>query len=427
MQNDEKFVIEGLGGARKLKGEVRISGSKNFTLPAMASVLLFENELVLKNTPEIEDVFRMSEILEKLKIKIKKTKNQITLKSPNKLNPEIDNEIAKKLRGSIVLLGPMLGRIQKVIIPHPGGCAIGPRPIDLFLENFKKMGAMVKKKNDKYILTIKNKLKNTKIIFRQQSVTATTTFIFAGILGQGKMILENCALEPEVTELAKYLKESGAEITGIGTSRIEIAGRNGKLLKAKKPLEIIPDRIETGSFAIIGVLAGKEITIKDCEPNHLTVFLETLREAGGKFVIGKNEIKILKSKKLKKINVTTHEYPGFPTDLQSPFTILLTQAEGESTIFETIFENRLKYTEDLVKSFGAEIQMFDTHHIIIKGGTKFKNGKVESPDLRAGLAFVIAGIIASGKSEISNAYLIDRGYENIEKKLQKIGLKIKRV
>lgn len=425
MQNNQKFIIEGLGGKKTLKGTVSISGSKNFTLPAMAMALLFKDPLTLKNVPEIEDVFRMAEILEDLGVEITRGKNELTLKPRVEIKSEI-GEIANKLRGSIVLLGSIMGRTGKVIMPHPGGCAIGPRPIDLFIENFKKMGVKVQEKNSIYTFDSKGEVKNTELIFRHQVVTATITFLLVAVLGKGKMILENCALEPEVVELAKYLKENGALISGIGTTRMEIVGRNGKLLENPKPLTIIPDRIEAGSFAILGALAGEKIKITNCEPSHLTVFLETLKDAGGNFKINKNEIIVSQSKDLNGISIRTHEYPGFPTDLQSPFTVLLTQAKGESVVFETIFENRLKHAEDLVREFGAKIQILDTNHIIINGGTPLKAGKVESLDLRAGFAFIIAGIIAKGKSEISNIYLIDRGYENIEQKLQKIGVKITR-
>ncbi len=425
MNKKTKLVISGLDGKRELSGEVSIAGSKNFVLPAMASALLFENELVLENVPELEDVSAMAEILKKIGVKIERQNDKMTLKSGNNLSSEIDFEIGKKMRASIILLGPLLGRTGKTTMPHPGGCAIGRRPIDLFVQNFSKMGTKISLENEKYEFSTSG-LKNEKIIFKNQSVTATTAFVLAGILSKGKMIIENSALEPEITELLKFLTNSGAEISGIGTATLEIIGREGKLLSAKSPLKIIPDRIEAGSFAVVGALSAKELTIKNCEPSHLSVFLECLSESGVKMEIGDKEIKILKSENLSAINIRTHEYPGFPTDLQSPFTVLLTQAEGESLVFETIFENRLKYTEDLVK-MGAGINMFDTHHAIIKGKTPLEGKNLESPDLRAGLAFIIAGIVANGQSEIGNAGLIDRGYEKIEEKLKKIGLKIERV
>lgn len=426
----EKFVIKGLSGKKTLNGSVKISGAKNVVLPIMASSILFEDGFTATNVPEIEDVKRMGELLEQIGIGVEqRNKNIYSFKIGKKFNTELNRDISKKMRASILLTGPMLSRFGEVYFPHPGGCVIGKRPIDLFVNGFKKMGAEVRDENDGYkIFTQKGKLNGAEIFFNLQSHTATETFLMAGVLAKGKTILKNCAMEPEITNLADFLVTHGAKIKGAGTSTIEIIG--GGLLKDKK-IEYVtmPDRIETGSFLILGALSAKKLIIEKCNPDDLEVVINILKESGVRITTSKNEI-IVENNNPKQIfngvNIKTHEYPGFPTDLQAPMTIFLTQAQGESTMFETIFEGRLNYTENLVR-MGAEILVWNPYKIEIKGPRKLKGKKLESPDIRAGLAFIIASIIAKGESEIDNVYYIDRGYENIEEKLSKIGVNIKRI
>jgi UDP-N-acetylglucosamine 1-carboxyvinyltransferase len=413
-------------GGKEFSGEVKISGAKNNALKVLASSLLFENAITVKNVPLIEDVFRMNDLLQSLGVLIKQTqKNTFILDSKNLNNFVLADDIAKKLRASIVVVGPLVARLNKAIFPYPGGCVIGKRPIDIFLKSWQKLGVSISEKKDKFNLEINNLLKGSEIIFRVPSVTATETIIMTSLLAKGKTTIWNPSLEPEVLALIDFLKKSGAKIF-VEKEKIEILGRNKKLLKAKEPVKIIPDRIEAGSFLILGSLLSKGLKILNCNPNHLMSLIGILEEAGVKIQRGKNFIYVKKPQKLLAVNVKTSEYPGFPTDLQAPLTVLLTQAHGESAVFETIYEGRLNYIEELNR-MGAKIFMCDPHRIIIFGPTKLRGREIESPDLRAGLAFVIAALISPNKSIINNVYQIDRGYEKIDYKLQKLGLNIKRI
>ncbi len=425
----EKFVIRGLGGRRKLSGSIKVSGAKNAALKALAATILFKDEVVLKNVPMIEDVARMVDLLNEMGIDTKVENNIITCFAKNGFSSSMNTKISQSLRSSVVLTGPILARTGKVYFPHPGGCVIGARPIDLFIDGFKKMGASVKKKNGKYIIeTIKGKLKGAEIFFKNQSVTGTETFMMAAVLAQGKTILKNTALEPEIKHLANFLNSCGANIKGAGTSTIEIQG--GGLLSANKNIYTSPpDRIEAGTFLILGALCAKRLEIKACEPSHLDSLIAILQESGINIKIKKTslivECSILRHCLMRAIDIKTHEYPGFPTDLQAPMLIYLTQAKGESIVFETIFENRLGYTEEISR-MGAQITMMDTHRVLVHGPRPLRGREMESPDLRAGLAFVIAAIVAKGESIIHNVYNIDRGYENIEERLRGIGVDIVR-
>jgi UDP-N-acetylglucosamine 1-carboxyvinyltransferase len=425
----EKFIIQGLSGEKKLSGEIVVNGAKNAVLKAMAASLLFSDELVLKNVPDIEDVLRMEELLEALGVHVEKNKDTRKLTCGKKILPDMPADISKRFRASIVASGPLLARLGKISFPHPGGCVIGARPIDLFLEGFQKMGAVIQEKDGAYIIEAKKGLRGTDIFFRNQSVTATETFMMAALLAKGKTVLRNCAMEPEIVSLAEFLIECGAKIKGIGTTTLEIVG--GAKLQAKgKAYQTPPDRMETGSFLILGALAAKDLLIKNCDPEHVQSLLEMLEYSGVKIEVGKKSIRVLggsyKNTKLRALQVKTHEYPGFPTDIQSPMTVFLTQTVGESHVFETIFEGRLNYVSELVR-MGADITMWDANRVMVKGMTPLKGRELESPDIRTGYAFVIAGIIAHGETVIHNVYYIDRGYATIEKRLQKIGVQIVRV
>lgn len=425
----EKFIIQGIGGEKTLSGEISVNGAKNAVLKAMAASLLFADEVVLKNVPDIEDVSRMEELLSALGVRVEKNKGVRKLKCGNNILSDMPTDISKRFRASIVVSGPLLARLGKISFPHPGGCVIGARPIDLFLEGFQKMGASVKEKGNRYFVEAKNGLKGTEIFFRNQSVGATETFMMAAVLAKGKTVLKNCAMEPEIVSLAEFLIECGAKIKGIGTTTIEIIG-GAKLHTRGRTYRTPPDRLETGSFLILGALAAKDLLIKNCEPEHVSALLEMLQYAGVKLEIRKKSIRVLGGKyvneNLRALNIKTHEYPGFSTDLQSPMVVFLTQATGESVVFETIFEGRLNYTAELVR-MGADITMWDANRAMIKGPTPLKGRELESPDIRTGYAFVIAGIIARGETVIHNVYYIDRGYATIEKRLQNIGVQIVRM
>ena len=423
----EHFVIKGLVGKRTLSGVIVVRGAKNAALKGIAASLLYRTPISFTNVPEIEDVSRMVEIISGMGARVTTKKNELTIDATGSIFTTVTPEIAKRLRASIVLAGPMLARYGHVRFPHPGGCVIGERPIDLFIEGFEKMGATVKRVGKFYdIRSSKNGLRGAEIFFRSQSVTGTETFMMAAVLAKGKTVIKNAAMEPEIVWLADILNTSGAKISGAGTPTLMITG--GRLLASKKAFRVIPDRIEAGSFLILGALAAKKLTVTDIVPEHLESLVELLEYTGTTVTRTKDSLTVSAgkgTKRLRAVNVRTHEYPGFPTDLQAPMMVYLTQAAGESLVFETIFEGRLNFTESLNR-MGANITMMDPHRVLVKGSTKLHGRRLESPDLRAGLAFVIAALIAGGNSEIHNVYNIDRGYERIEERLRLIGVQIAR-
>lgn len=431
----EHFLISGLAGKKKLSGKVSIPGAKNATLKAMAAAILFEDEVSLSNVPMIEDVSRTADLLAELGAKVTTHGHLCHIETDGINSTDLSSEISKRLRASIVFSGPLMARFGKVSFPHPGGCVIGERPIDLFLEGFQKMGAKLSVEDEgertRYVLRASaGKLRGAELFFRIQSVTGTETFLMAGVLAEGETVIKNAALEPEIVALADFLNSCGAKIEGAGTTTIRIRG--GKLLFSRgKKFEIPPDRIDAGSFLILSALVGKDVEITNCNPAHLESLIDLLRSSGAVIHAGKNFLRVkrglgIRNKKTRAVDVKTHEYPGFPTDLQAPMVVYLTQATGESMVFETIFEGRLNYTEALSR-MGADIVTMDPHRVIVKGPTALSGKELESPDLRAGLAFVIAAVIAKGDSVIHNVYNIDRGYERIEERLRKLGVSIERV
>lgn len=426
----ESFHITGLGGEKTLSGTIRIGGAKNSVLPALSAAIIFEDALTLINVPDIEDVKRMEEILTKLGNTVTREGDTVTITGVGSIETIIDREVAKRMRASVILTGPLLARFGTVSFPHPGGCVIGPRPIDFFLYAYKKMGATVVEGDQLYEITAKDgKLKGADIFFTTPSVTATESVLLAAILAEGTTRIGNAAMEPEISDLALFLNECGAKISGIGTPNLIVEG-TGMLHSNGKEYKIIPDRIELGSFLILGALAADNLMIENCNPAHAESVIATLNEAGVPIEVGNNFVRIVDGGKIpnsnfKSFNIKTHEYPGFPTDIQAPITVFLTQSSGEAIVFETIYENRLNYTQDLVH-MGADIKVWDAQHAMVKGPTPLKGREVDGPDIRAGLAFLIAAIIAKGNSTINNAYYIDRGYADIENRLKKIGVSIER-
>jgi len=416
----ERFVIQ---GGRKLKGTISVKGAKNSALKLLAACLLTDKKWTISNVPQIEDIFRMVELLKGVGVEVKSSSLGVyQVRAKNIQTTHLEPSIAQKLKGSILMAGPLLARQGEAIFPQPGGCVIGQRPRDIFLAGFKAFGAKVKENKSGYRL-IARQLKGTKFVFPIVSVTATETMILTAVLAQGKTILKNTACEPEIVALADFLNKCGAKIKGAGTPLIEIEGvsslRGGQC-------RVMPDRIEAGSFVILGAASQSPIKINGLNPEHLEVLWFLLEKAGVDLKIGKNSVLIKPGSKLKAVNLKTHEYPGFATDLQAPFTVLMTQAKGISLIHETIFEGRLFYT-DILNQMGAKIIMADPHRVIIQGQTKLSARYLISPDIRAGIALVIAALIAKGESVIENIYQIDRGYERIEERLQKLGADIKRV
>lgn len=401
-------------------------GAKNLALKALASSLLFRGPVTIRNVPLIEDVFRLNELIRNVGAHIENiAERKIRVDPRTAIGYRLKKDIAERLRASIVLAGPLLARNKKVLFPHPGGCVIGRRPVDIFLDGWRALGASVKKKGDYFNVTA-SKLKGADFTFRKVSVTATETLMMTAVLATGKTILRNVACEPEIPALAEFLNRCGAKIRGAGTPFMEIVGTAGRLLNPKGPLDVIPDRIEAGSFLILGALAGRGIKIKNCNPAHLSVLIATLRSAGVPIRVGPDWLWVGEPREVKSVDIQTREYPGFPTDLQAPYVVFMTQAKGQGMVFETVFEGRLNYIEDLNR-MGANIVMCDPHRILVYGPTPLRGREVESPDIRAGLAFVIAALIAKGDSEIRNAYQIDRGYENIDERLRRLGADIKRI
>lgn len=424
----EQFVIEGMYGDKSLEGSITVAGAKNAALPAMAASLLSDKPLTLTNVPHIEDVLRMSELLEGLGVTVVRDSDTLTLDASAVHTSYIERESAKRMRSSVFLTGPLLARLQEARFPHPGGCVIGERPIDQFLKGFAKMGASVSHEDEWYVVRAKDGLKGASLFFDLVSVSATETFMMAATLAQGTTVLENCATEPEVVFLAELLRSGGAQIHGAGTSTIHIEG--GRLLAYGEPTPIIPDRIETSSFLLLAALAGRNITIDSCKPEHVRIMTQYLESAGVPLEIGDTLIRVVNNSKpnttyLSARDIRTHEYPGFPTDIQAPLSVFLTQVTGENTVFETIFENRLGYTDDLIK-MGADITVWNPQKMMVRGPRKLKGRELMSPDLRAGLAFIMAGIVAEGASVVGNAYYVDRGYQHIEQRLSALGVRIQR-
>lgn len=440
MNNKDTFVVQGLAGKRTLKGTVMINGAKNSALKAMAAAILFDGPVTLENVPETSDIKTLGTILTKLGAGVEVVSQQRTNGGGQtlKINPtsitstDIDKDLAKGMRGSVVLTGPMLARYKKVLFPAPGGCVIGARPIDLFLSAYEKLGATVTEKDCVYDIE-GNELSGTEITFSKISVGATETVMMAAVLLKGRTVLNNCACEPEIVNVAEWLNACGAKISGVGSSTITIEGTAGVLLSPKIPFVTIPDRITAGSYLILGALCAEELTIQNCRPDHLEETMKLLADSGVHMKVGKGSITVYgaRGSMYKSLNeVRTKEYPGFPTDLQSPMTVFLTQCEGESTVIETIFEGRFKYIEDLTK-LGASITLINPHEVKVQGPTLFHqlsgNEELTAHDIRAGFAVVLAALIAEGKSVVTNVHLIDRGYEQIEVVLNSLGAKVERV
>jgi len=414
----QKFIIE---GGHELKGEIAVGGAKNAALKFIVASMLSSEPATFTNVPDIEEINRLLELCHFVGSKVKRDDGKVEIQTKEIENIELDPELVRKIRVSVLLLAPILARKGEVHMPHPGGCAIGQRPIDLFVQGFEKFGVKVTEDADGYHFKT-DKLRGMKFVFPIVSVTVTEVLMMAATLAEGKTILKNAACEPEIPALANYLNRCGAKITGAGTNTIEIEGVESLSGGEDK---IMPDRVEAGSFAILGALCGNPIKVTHCNPEHLEALWTMFDRLGVDYELGEDWVEVRKTKDIKAVDVVTHEYPGFITDLQQPFTVLLTQAQGMCLVHETIFEGRLFYTDKL-KQMGAQIIMCDPHRVIVNGPSKLYGRKLESPDLRAGFALVLAGLVAEGTTIIENIYQIDRGYEHIEERLQKLGAHIKR-
>ncbi len=405
-------------GQKKLEGKVRISGSKNSVVALIPAALLCDEEVTIANVPQILDVDALDEIMLYLGAKITKDKDIIKIDSSNIKNKEIPKEVASKLRASYYFMGALLSKYKKVDMFFPGGCSIGARPINLHLDGFKALGATVIEKNNHFTIRAKE-LKGTKINLDIASVGATINLMLAATKAKGTTIIENAAKEPHIVNVATFLNNMGAKISGAGTSIIKITGV--EYLHSCFH-EVVPDYIETGTYMILASAIGKKIKIENIIPEHVEALTSKLSDMGVKIKIGIDYMIISAPNKLKPINVKTQVYPGFPTDLQQPFTILLTQANGKSIVNEGIWENRFQYLSE-VKKMGADTIVEGTK-AYITGKTALKGAEISATDLRAGAALIIAGLIAKGTTIINNGEYVLRGYENIENKLKNLGANI---
>lgn len=412
------YIIE---GGKKLEGIVKISGSKNSALPIIAATILNAGKTTLYNVPNIQDTQMMFKILETLGAKVEKKNGKIKIDTSKIDKFEIPPDLMHKMRSSVILAGALLGRYRKAIFSYPGGCDIGSRPIDLHLKSFEKLGIKVTQ-NYGSIECMAEKIKGEKIDLDFPSVGATENAILASILAEGTTTITNAAREPEIIDLQNFLNKMGAKIIGAGTNEIRITG-----VKKLKDISynIMPDRIETGTFLCLAVATKGNLILENTNAEHITPVITKLQEAECKIEIEKNKIKINSNKKIKALDIKTMPYPGFPTDMQSVFSAMLTTAKGTSIIVENIFENRFKYTQELNK-MGAKITV-EGKSAIIRGVRKIYGANVKATDLRGGAALVLAGLSAKGVTKVDDIEYILRGYENFDKKLRNINADIQMI
>ncbi len=411
-------------GARKLKGQIKISGSKNAALPILASTILSNKKVYLTNLPRVKDIETMIKLLESLgsKVKYLKNKNSISIHNDRKIKTFVAYNLVKTMRAGILVLGPLLARFGRAKVSTPGGCSIGIRPIDIHLKSLVKLGVKYKI-IDGYVHAYSNKkLKGTKIKFPKISVGATENLIIASSMAEGKTILSNCAIEPEIKDLVNFINSIGGNIKWIGKRTLRIFGVN-KFRESK--YEIMPDRIEAGTYLIAGAITQGNIKVTGIDPNIIKTEIDILKKIGAKIHLEKKQITIIGSKIIKNINIKTSPYPGFPTDLQAQLMVLLCKAKKYSVIVENIFENRFMHVAELNR-MGAKIKT-KGNKAIISGNTNFQGAEVMATDLRASVSLIIAALTSREKSIINRIYHLDRGYEQIEKKLRKLGAKIKRI
>ena len=409
-------------GAKKLKGQIKISGSKNASLPILAATLLSKGKITLENLPNVTDIKTMLCLLESLGSKIKITKKKTIIDNSNQKKTFASYNLVKTMRAGILVLGPLLSKFKKAKVSSPGGCAIGVRPINIHLKALAKLGVHYKIEQGYVIAKAPKGLIGAKIRFSKISVGATENLIIAACLASGTTILSNCAIEPEIKDLVKFLKKLGCNINFIGKRIIKIIGikeiRNSKY-------SIMFDRIEAGTYLIAAAITEGDIKILNVDPRILKTEINVLKKIGVNIVSKISEIHIVGRKKIKGVNIKTAPYPGFPTDLQAQIMVLLCKANKKTIIQEDIFENRFMHVAELNR-MGAKISTLG-NKAYLDGGTKFVSAELMATDLRASVSLVLAALSAKGKSVINRIYHLDRGYENIEKKLQKVGAKIRRI
>ncbi|ECP7275426.1 UDP-N-acetylglucosamine 1-carboxyvinyltransferase [Campylobacter jejuni] len=409
-------------GTNHLSGNVTISGAKNSALPLIVSSILAKNEVKINNVPNVADIKTLISLLENLGAKVN-FQNNSALLNTNTLNQTIAKyDIVRKMRASILTLGPLLARFGHCEVSLPGGCAIGQRPIDLHLLALEKMGANIQIKQG-YVVASGN-LKGNEILFDKITVTGSENIIMAAALAKGKTKLLNVAKEPEVVQLCEVLKDAGLEIKGIGTDELEIYGSDGELLEFKES-SVIPDRIEAGTYLCAGAITNSKITLDKVNATHLSAVLAKLHQMGFETLITEDSITLLPAKEIKPIEIMTSEYPGFPTDMQAQFMALALKANGTSIIDERLFENRFMHVSELLR-MGADIKL-NGHIATIVGGKDLNAADVMATDLRASSALILAALAAKGTSKVHRIYHLDRGYENLEEKFKGLGVKITRL
>ena len=414
--NMTKIIVE---GNQELSGEVKISGAKNSAVALIPAAILSKDKSIIYNVPDITDIEYLISIMELLNCKVVHEEDRLYIDSSKLINKAIPEELSVQMRASYYFMGALLAKDKRVEISFPGGCNIGARPIDIHIKGFESLGAKVEKIKNRYIITAK-KLKGTKIFFDFPSVGATINIMMAATGAEGLTIIENAAREPEITNVASFLINMGAKIRGAGTSTIEIEGTKEL---SNGVADVFPDRIEAGTYVIIGALIGNKLKVKGIIKTHIESLLTKLREIGVTYMHEEDSIIISKSEELKPTYVKTLTYPGFPTDLQQPITTLLTQAVGRSIVEETIYENRFKNTVAL-NDMGATTRVLSSQKLEVIGPSKLYGKTVEATDLRGGASLLIAALIAEGKTVIENSDYILRGYSDVIDKLRSVGAKI---
>jgi UDP-N-acetylglucosamine 1-carboxyvinyltransferase len=418
----DKLVIR---GGNPLLGTIRVSGAKNAALPAMAAALLTEEPVVLENIPQVRDIETTRKLLAAMGADVElgygRAQHRTTISCRNLASPEASYELVKTMRASTLVLGPLVARCGRARVSLPGGCAIGARPIDLHIKGLERLGAQITQEHG-YVEASAKRLRGAEIVFDKITVTGTEDLLMAAALAEGETIMQNCAREPEVADLADLLNKMGARIEGAGTPTIRIQGVE-RLHGARH--RIIPDRIEACTFIVAGALTGGDLNVVGCDPNHLTAVLQKLEETGVKIAHNQDTIRVVGHGDLKAADMVTEEYPGFPTDMQAQYMALATQAQGTSVITENIFENRFMHAQELVR-MGANLKI-EGRRAIVRGRTELSAAAVLASDLRASASLVIAALVADGETIIDRVYHIDRGYEHIEEKLRGVGAQIRRI
>ena len=409
-------------GANKLKGQIKISGSKNASLPILAATLLSNKKIILKNLPKVKDIETMLALLQSLGSKIKLDKNKTIIDNSKQNKKFASYNLVKTMRAGILVLGPLLAKHKSAKVSLPGGCAIGTRPVDIHLKALSKLGVKYRIDQGYVIANAPKGLKGNKIKFSKISVGATENLIIAASFAKGTTILSNCAIEPEINDLVNFLKEMGCNIKWISKRTIKIIG----VSKIKEiSYAVMFDRIEAGTYLVAAAVTEGNLRISNIVPEIIKTEINLLKKLGSKIMIKKNEVQIVGNKKIKNTKITTAPYPGFPTDLQAQIMVLLCKANKSSIIKEDIFENRFMHVAELNR-MGARIST-NGNKAIVEGNINFAPAELMATDLRASVSLILAALTAKGKSVINRIYHLDRGYENIEKKLKKVGAKIRRV